>query len=103
VVSARYTVAVPLPGESPFKRPPGNTAQTLLVQLGGLATLALLVLPEIVLVVLAGAPGAAGFGWAALAVGLLLGGALFAVGLWLGGKWLDRRGPEVYAALTKAG
>lgn len=102
VVSSRFVVAVPLPGESPFKRPPGNTAQTILVQLGGLVALGILVLPEIVLVALASSTDA-GFGWAALLVGLVVGGTLALLGMWLGGKLLDRRGPEVYAALTKAG
>ncbi|WP_422933569.1 transporter [Sinomonas sp. P47F7] len=103
VVSSRFVVAVPLPGESPFKRPPGNTAQTIFVQLGGLVGLGVLVLPEIVLVVLAAGAGGGAFGWAALVVGLVLGGALATLGTWLGGSWLDRRGPEVYAALTKVG
>ncbi|MDQ4502075.1 transporter [Sinomonas sp. ASV322] len=102
-VSARFTVAVPLPGESPFKRSPGNRMQTLLVQLGGMIGLGILVVPEIVLVVLSAVTGAAGFGWAALGVGLGLGGALFVGGILLGGAWLERRGPEVYASLVRAG
>ncbi|MEA5456122.1 transporter [Sinomonas sp. JGH33] len=102
-VSARYTVAVPLPGESPFKRAPGNRMQTLLVQLGGMICLGVLVVPEIVLVVLTAVTGAPGFGWAALGAGLALGGGLFVGGILLGGAWLDRRGPEVYASLVRAG
>ena len=50
VVSARYNIAVPLPGDSPFKKPPGNVAQTLAVQVGGMGVLALLVIPELALV-----------------------------------------------------
>jgi ABC-2 type transport system permease protein len=102
VVSSRFTVTVPLPGESPFKRPPGNTAQTFLVQFLGLIVLGILVLPEIVLVALASTTGSGGYGWAGLAVGIGLGGVLFGLGIWLGGLWLDRRGPEVYASLTRA-
>ena len=37
VVSARYTYNVPLPGESPFKTPPGSTARMMIVQMGGMA------------------------------------------------------------------
>jgi len=50
VVSARYTVAVPLPGDSPFKKPPGNVGQTLAVQFAGMGILGLLVLPEVGLI-----------------------------------------------------
>ena len=51
VVSARYNVAVPLPGDSPFKKPPGNVGQTMLVQFGGMGVLLLLVLPEAALLI----------------------------------------------------
>ncbi|NKX49272.1 transporter, partial [Arthrobacter deserti] len=44
VVSARYTYNVPLPGESPFKTPPGSAARTLVVQGLGMGLLLLLVL-----------------------------------------------------------
>jgi ABC-2 type transport system permease protein len=69
----------------------------------GLIVLGVLVLPEIVLVAFASTTGAGGYGWAGLGVGAVLGGALFWLGIRLGGVWLDRRGPEVYAALVRAG
>ncbi|MDP9883655.1 ABC-2 type transport system permease protein [Sinomonas atrocyanea] len=101
VVSARYTMAVPLPGESPFKKPAGNSAQTFLVQFGGIAALGILAAPEIVLTVLAAATGAAAFAWAALGAGVLLGVALLAAGVLLGGRLMDARGPELYASLVR--
>lgn len=101
LVSARYTVAVPLPGESPFKKPAGNSAQTLLVQLGGILVLGVLAGPEIVLAVLAAATGAAAFAWAALGAGVVLGAALLAAGILLGGRLMDARGPELYASLVR--
>ena len=100
VVSARYTVAVPLPGDSPFKKPPGNVGQTLAVQFAGMGVLSLLVLPEVGLFIAQLVTGNPVFGWANLAVGLMLGLALFATGIRLGGKWLDARGPELLAQLT---
>lgn len=100
VVSARYTVAVPLPGDSPFKKPPGNVGQTLAVQFGGLGVLMVLVLPEAVLLVAQLVTGNSLLGWLNLAVGLLLGLGLFVVGVRLGGRWLDARGPELLAQLT---
>lgn len=100
VVSARYTVAVPLPGDSPFKKPPGNVAQTLAVQVVGMAVLAILVLPEAVLLAVEASTGNHAVGWANLALGLLLGAALLAGGVRLGGRWLDARGPELLAQVA---
>lgn len=100
VVSARYTVAVPLPGDSPFKKPPGNVGQTLAVQFAGMGTLSLLVLPEAGLFIAQMVTGNVLYGWLNLACGLVLGLALFAGGIVLGGKWLDARGPELLAQLT---
>lgn len=100
VISARYNIAVPLPGDSPFKKPPGNVAQTLLVQGAGMAVLALLLIPELALVAVQAFSGGPEAGWINLAVGPLLGLALFVVGVRLGGKWLDARGPEMFAELS---
>jgi ABC-2 type transport system permease protein len=100
VISARYTVAVPLPGDSPFKKPPGNVGQTMAVQFAGMGILTLLVLPEAALSIAQLVTGNAAFGWANLAVGPVLGLALFAAGIRLGGRWLDARGPELLAQLT---
>ncbi|GAA2197918.1 transporter [Sinomonas flava] len=102
VVSARYTVAVPLPGESPFKKPSGNVAQTMLVQTGGLLVLGALISPEIALALLWAGTGQAHWGWLGLAAGAVLGPALAAGGVVLGGRWLDARGPETFASLTRA-
>ncbi|MGY2745845.1 transporter [Arthrobacter sp. UYCu723] len=100
VVSARYTVTVPLPGDSPFKKPPGNVAQTMAVQFGGMAALLLLVAPEAALVAAQLVTGSAVPGWINLVLGPVLGLALFAGGVRLGGKWLDARGPELLAQLA---
>ncbi|WP_346925471.1 transporter [uncultured Arthrobacter sp.] len=100
VVSARYTAAVPLPGDSPFKKPPGNVGQTLAVQFGGMAALLLLVLPEMALVVAQFVTESTVPGWINLVLGPVLGLALFAAGVRLGGKWLDARGPELLAQLA---
>ncbi|CAH0139293.1 hypothetical protein SRABI83_00427 [Arthrobacter sp. Bi83] len=100
VVSARYTVAVPLPGDSPFKKPPGNVAQTLAVQFGGMGVLLVLTLPEAALVIAQMVTGDPAFGWANLALGPMLGIALFVAGVRIGGRWFDARGPELLAQLT---
>lgn len=100
VLSARYNIAVPLPGDSPFKKPPGNVAQTLAVQAIGMGVLAVLLIPELAFVAVqlfAGSPEA---GWINLAVGPVLGTVLFVAGVHLGGKWLDARGPEMFAQLS---
>ncbi|MEV4950527.1 transporter [Paenarthrobacter nitroguajacolicus] len=100
VISARYNIAVPLPGDSPFKKPPGNVAQTLAVQAVGMGVLALLLVPELALVAVQAFSGGTEAGWINLAVGPLLGVILFVVGVRLGGKWLDARGPEMFAQLS---
>ncbi|MET4094771.1 transporter [Arthrobacter sp. UYCu712] len=100
VVSARYTVAVPLPGDSPFKKPPGNVGQTMAVQFGGMAVLLLLVAPEAALVAVQLVTGSTVPGWINLVLGPVLGLGLFAAGVRLGGKWLDARAPELLAQLA---
>jgi len=100
VVSARYTVNVPLPGDSPFKKPPGNVAQTLAVQFGGMAVLLVLVAPEVALVAAQFITGSSVPGWITLVLGPVLGVALFFVGVRAGGAWLDRRAPELLAQLA---
>jgi len=100
VVSARYTVPVPLPGDSPFKKPPGNVAQNLAVQFGGMAVLLLLVSPEAALVAVQLGGGGAVPGWICLVLGPVLGLVLFAAGVRLGGKWFDARTPELLAQLA---
>ncbi|WP_427130598.1 transporter [Pseudarthrobacter sp. S9] len=100
VLSARYTVSVPLPGDSPFKKPPGNVAQTMAVQFGGMGALLLLVAPVAALVAAQFITGSAVPGWITLFLGPVLGVALFATGVRLGGKWLDKRGPELLAQLA---
>ncbi|PNH84673.1 transporter [Arthrobacter sp. AFG20] len=100
VVSARYTIAVPLPGDSPFKKPPGNVGQTLAVQFGGMGVLLVLVLPEAGLVLAQVLTGDPLFGWINLALGPVLGAALFILGVRVGGRWLDARSPELLAQVT---
>lgn len=100
VISARYNIGVPLPGDSPFKKPPGNVAQTLAVQAVGMGLLALLLVPELALMAVQYFSGGPEAGWINLVIGPLLGILLFVVGVRLGGKWLDARGPEMFAQLS---
>ncbi|MDN5654608.1 MAG: hypothetical protein L0G46_05905, partial [Kocuria sp.] len=41
------------------------------------------------------------FGWIALVVGCLYGGAMLWVGVRLGGAWYDKRAPELYQDLAR--
>ncbi|MGG5173767.1 transporter [Pseudarthrobacter sp. J1763] len=99
VVSARYTTPVPHPGESPFKRPAGNTAQTMAVQFGGMGILTVLVAPELVLCITQLRTDDSTLGLINLLVGPLLGGILMILGVRVGGRWLDARAPELLAQL----
>ncbi|GLB66797.1 transporter [Arthrobacter mangrovi] len=100
VVSARYTYNVPLPGESPFKTPPGSAARMMIVQMLGMLVLVLIALPEAALALAAMVTGAPLFSWLALAVGLVLGTALLVIGVRAGGAWYDRRAPELLQAVA---
>ncbi|MFD1214241.1 transporter [Arthrobacter sp. GCM10027362] len=100
VVSARYTYNVPLPGESPFKTPPGSAVRMMVVQGLGMVALLLLVLPEGLLALALVLTGRPLWGWLALAAGLVLGSALLVAGIRLGGVWYDRRGPELLQAVS---
>jgi ABC-2 type transport system permease protein len=70
------------------------------VQFGGMGVLLLLAAPEVALVAAQLITGSAAPGWINLAVGPVLGLALFVGGVRLGGKWLDARGPELLAQLV---
>ena len=71
VASARFTYSVPLPGDSPFKTPPGAGVRMAVVQLATMGVMGVLLIPEIGLVAAQLVTGNAAFGWTALAVGLL--------------------------------
>ncbi|HEX9227909.1 MAG TPA: transporter, partial [Arthrobacter sp.] len=100
VVSARYSVTVPLPGESPFKKPPGNVAQTMAVHSIGAAIMMVLVAPEAVLVAAQHLTGNPVPGWINLVLGPVLGLGFLVAGVRLGGRWMDARGPELLAQLA---
>lgn len=100
VLSARYTYNVPLPGESPFKTPPGTGFSMLAIQFLGWVVLAVLLLPEVGLAVAYLVTGNAVFGWLTLLAGVVLGAAALIGGVRLGGSWYDKRGPELLQAVS---
>ncbi len=59
----------------------------------------MLIVPELVLAIVGLVTGEPGFGWSALAVGLVLGAALLTIGIRWGGTILERRGPELLTQL----
>jgi ABC-2 type transport system permease protein len=65
-----------------------------------MGVLLVLILPEAALVIGQMVTGDPAFGWANLALGPLLGIALFVAGVRIGGRWFDGRGPELLAQLT---
>ncbi|MBP3034699.1 transporter [Arthrobacter sp. zg-ZUI100] len=100
VVSARYTYNVPLPGENAFKTPPGSGGRTMLVQGLGMLAQIVIVFPVLALAVTALLSDNPVWDWATLAGGILLGAGLLVAGIRIGGKWLDRRAPELLAAVS---
>jgi ABC-2 type transport system permease protein len=99
VVSGRFALAVPLPGDSPFKSRPGGGITLALTSLATWGMVAVLILPEGVLALIGFITGNMIWGWASLLVGLALGGALLVIGVRWGGAIVDRRGPELLAQL----
>ena len=100
VVSARYTYNVPLPGENAFKTPPGSAGRTALVQSLGMLSQIVIVLPVLALAIVALLNDNPLWDWLTLAGGVLLGTGLLVGGIRIGGRWLDRRAPEMLAALS---
>jgi ABC-2 type transport system permease protein len=99
ILSGWLTFPVPAPGESPFKSRPGGGFGLLISTLGSWAVLGILVVPELALAIVGFATGAVLFGWLALVVALVLGGALLVIGVRVGGRILDARGPALLVQL----
>lgn len=100
ILSARYTYNVPLPGESPFKTPPGTGFSMFAIQILSWLVLLVLLAPELGLAIAYLVTGNPAFGWATLAAGVLLGTAALIGGIRLGGAWYDKRAPELLQAVS---
>ncbi|SEB91526.1 transporter [Arthrobacter woluwensis] len=101
VISARYVTAVPKPGESPFKNPPGGKGLTLAVQGLGMLVLLVICLPLAGLLIAELVTGNHVWGWVNLLAGSAWGAFLLWLGVRLGGRDVERRGPELLAQLIK--
>jgi ABC-2 type transport system permease protein len=96
IMSARFPYPAVRPGDSPFAQPQAaGTASSLIQSLSFVATF-LLAAPTFFLAFLGLIDGAL-WSWAALAVGVLLGGGLLWIGVAWGGRIFDRRSPELLA------
>ncbi len=100
VLSSRFTMNAPLPGESPMKSRPGNNFSTVLVQLAGFAGAGLLAAPVAVLIIVGFFTHQPMFAWLALVAGLVLGTLYVWLGIRLGGAQYDRRGPELLQSVS---
>ena len=99
VASARFTYSVPLPGESPFKTPPGAGARIAVVQLATFSVMGVLLAPAAGLGLAQYLTGNDLLGWLAGVVGIVIGSVLLVLGIRIGGRWMDRRAPELMAAV----
>ncbi|HEY0260017.1 MAG TPA: transporter, partial [Lacisediminihabitans sp.] len=99
IASGLLVFPVPAPGESPFRGRPGGGFTLTLTTFATWGILAVLIVPELVLAIVGLVTGEPGFGWSALAVGLVLGAALLTIGIRWGGTILERRGPELLTQL----
>lgn len=100
VFSSRFTMNVPLPGESPLKSKPGNNFFSALIQLAGFAGAAILTVPVVALVVIGAVVNQPVFSWLALAGGIVLGCAYLLLGIRLGAAQYERRAPELLQAVS---
>jgi ABC-2 type transport system permease protein len=99
VASGAFLVQVPAPGENPFKSKPGGGMGLMLSMFATWSILALLVIPELVLSLIALVTGNQLFGVLSIVVALVLGTVLMIVGINVGGRILDRKGPELLTRL----
>lgn len=100
IASARWTYAVPLPGESPFKTPQGAGMRMMITQLALFFAIIITCLPTLALYLAAIVTGNPAFGWGALACGLGMGAGMLWLGIWLGGRWFEAREPELMQAVV---
>jgi ABC-2 type transport system permease protein len=101
VTSARFVFPVPEPGDNPFRSRPGANISLLGPTFAAWGVIALLCLPEIVLLVVSLVTREAIWGWLGLAAGVVLGAVLLAIGVRVGGRVLDARAPELLLQLRK--
>ncbi|WP_300344520.1 transporter [Nesterenkonia sp.] len=96
VISAKLIYPTPRPGDSPFKQPEGVGGRMMIIQLGAMLATALLMLPDLVLLILW---AVAGTGWSLVllvSATLLKGAALVAAGILIGGTLYERTAPELF-------
>ncbi|MGP5725250.1 transporter [Arthrobacter rhombi] len=98
IASARYTYAVPLPGDNPMKTPPGTGARMAVTQLATFGSTIVLMLPEIILHIVFLVTGQELYAWLVLIAGVVLGALMLVAGLRIGGRWFDSRTPELMQA-----
>jgi ABC-2 type transport system permease protein len=103
VTSARFVFPVPEPGDNPFRSRPGANISLLGPTFAAWGVMAVLCLPEIVLLIVSLITREAVWGWLGLGVGVILGGVLLVVGVRIGGRVLDARAPELLQQLRKEG
>ncbi|WP_431219436.1 transporter [Leifsonia xyli] len=103
VTSARFVFPVPEPGDNPFRSRPGANISLLGPTFAAWGVIAVLSLPEIVLLVISLVTREAVWGWGGLLAAVVLGGVLLVVGVRVGGRLLDRRAPELLQQLRKDG
>ena len=94
---------MPEPGDNPFRSRPGANISLLGPTFAAWGVIALLCLPEIVLLVVSLVTREAVWGWLGLAVGVVLGAVFLVLGVRLGGRVLDGRAPELLLQLRKDG
>lgn len=95
VSSALIVSPVAAAGDSPFRQVPGQTFVNSLLVFVVWGACLVPASPALVLAAISSVTGSAGLGWAALAVGIVVGVGVMAAGVVVGGRTLDRTGPDL--------
>lgn len=101
VTSALFVFPVPAPGDNAFRARPGANMANMGSTFAAWGVLAVLCLPEIVLLIVSLVLQQTVWGWLGLLVGVGLGTALLMIGIRRGGRLLDARAPELLLRLVK--
>lgn len=102
VVSVRYALPVPAPGESPWKSRKNNAGlANMFIQ--GVSSMVMwaVVLPILILFIAAAFTHQPIFDWIILVAGPVYGVVILWVGVRIGGSWYERRAPELYQDLVR--
>ncbi len=102
VLSVRYALPVPAPGESPWKSRKNNAGlANALIQFVSSIAMWAITLPILILMLAASITHVPVFDWIILIAGPVYGALIVWLGVRMGGTWYERKAPELYQDLVR--